>query len=179
MNDDDTIAPQDEIINNQPLEIQLDWEAYFIEFCNKHGKYPVVYGKEKQLLLFPDGWTYDAINYEGPEYPPPKDKYQLARLQFYYWSRRYRIVKLELITVESDLNYLTDIERSKSLPLQQVIEYQTEDGKVNRNSQQLDLTALRQRKTWLEGDKRNSKTMMEIHQNNMKKAIKDKNEALK
>lgn len=150
--------------SDQSFEIELDWETYFNEFCNKHGKYPVVYGKDKQLLLFPDGWTYSIDSYDGPEFPPPSDPYQLALIQHYYWNRRQRIVKLDLISITSDWNYLKDIQRSKSQSLYQTIQYTNEEGKIIQENKALDLTQMQKRKEWLENDLKNCKTMVEKYQ---------------
>lgn len=160
VSNEETINPTENDTQNLAIDVELDWEAYFAAFCEAHGKYPVVYGKEQQLLLFPDGWMYSAVSYEGPEYKAPDDKKQLYSLQLTYWQRRYRIIKRELDQIINRLQVLEDIARSRSLPLYQVNEYTNEEGKVISESKRLDLTIMRKRREWLEKDMKNCKTMI-------------------
>lgn len=136
--------------------IELDWERYFQEFCNAHGKYPVVYG-DKELLLFCDGWMYSSTSYEGPEYPPPTDKKLLNELQLYYWKRRSKIVKRELDALTNMLSQIRDATLSRSLPLYQRTEYRGDDGKLVVGSDRIDLTVINKRMDWLKNDLENCK----------------------
>lgn len=73
---------------------EIDWPAYFREFCRAHevrGGGPVVDGG---VLLFGDGWRY-ALDYRGPEFPPPDRLDDLLALQRRYWRRRLEIVRGE------------------------------------------------------------------------------------
>jgi hypothetical protein len=139
--------------------VELDWERYFKEFCERHGRYPVVYG-DAELLLFPDGWMYSSVSYEGPEYPPPTDKQELYELQLYYWKRRYRIVKQEHDTLIITIRNLEDIKRSHSIPVYQQTYTRGEDGKVEVRSNELDLSVLNNRLQWLKKDMMNCKMNM-------------------
>lgn len=148
--------------------IELDWERYFQEFCNAHGKYPVIYGDE-ELLLFCDGWMYSSTDYAGPEYPPPKDKRQLAELQLYYWKRRLRIVKREHGNLESMIAQLLIAESSRSLPLYQRTEFTGDDGKSVVVSDKLDFTLVRKRRKWLENDIENCRIWIERYKYELSK----------
>lgn len=143
--------------------IELDWERYFQEFCNVHGKYPVVYGDD-ELLLFPDGWMYSSTNHEGPEYPPPTDKRQLAELQLYYWKRRERIVRREHDDLVHMVAQIRDTKLSRSLPLYQRTEFKGDDGKPVVGSDKLDLTLINKRVEWLKNDLENCQKQVSQYQ---------------
>lgn len=168
---DETILDESNKLTNgySSVMVTLDWETYFKEFCSAHGKYPVVYGKEDEFLLFPDGWMYSATSYEGPEFQPPKDIGELLQLQLYYWGRRYRIIKREYNDLKNDLVNLESVAREKSLPLYQLNEYQNSEGKTVTESRKLDLTIMQRRIEWLDKDSKNCKTMIDIYAAKLKK----------
>lgn len=146
----DTTTGQGLVSNTfDTYSIELDWEKYFQEFCNVHGKYPVVYNDK---LLFYDGWMYSADNWEGPEYPPPKNKEQLIQLISYYWKRRYIIVQQEYDNLYHYIQGLEDLMRDKALPIFQRTEYRGDDGKMVTGTQQLDILLFRKRLEWLKDD---------------------------
>lgn len=117
-------------MNVQPalpqVRMQLDWQAYYKRFAGLHGGSPIVY---KGRQLFADGWGYSATDYAGPEYPPPKDKTELAKLQKVYWYTRWNRAKNELLVLEQRYAALKGLQSDKSAPLQQVVTTQNEDTK--------------------------------------------------
>jgi hypothetical protein len=144
---EDTIA---ETLPAQPgVSLELDWVQYFKDFCEAHGKYPVLHGG---LLLFPDGWRYSPDDYMGPEYPPPKDKYSLFILQRAYYTRRLEIVRAECIQLEQVLKDIDSLQARKSVPLSQRVSYKGDDDKLVIGNQRIDLTMMRKRLEWLRDD---------------------------
>ena len=118
-----------------PLQIKLDWKAYFYEFCLTHGNTPVPYPYQPPLpsprLLFSDGWTYSATDYSGPEYPPPADPRGLTELLLTYWTTRYKILNNESHSLRESIKSLQALQSIKSAPLQQVVRHFDSDiGKV-------------------------------------------------
>lgn len=108
-------------IEEKPVaEIQLNWKAYFLRFCQEHGGYPV---NRRGRLLFSDGWEYSSSDYAGPEWAPPTDPETLIGIQAYYWTTRAGIVKAQLMQLESQFNNLRQLQSSKSAPLQHVVNY--------------------------------------------------------
>lgn len=152
MNDSQSIL--NDTNNPMSYNIDIDWERYFQEFCNAHGRYPIVYEPKEDivLLLFPDGWMYDGLNYDGTEYPPPDDHNELMELLTYYWKRRLRIVKGEHDSLAHSLSRLKDLQRSRSLPIYQRSEIRTDEGKTETQSQKLDLVMHEKRLQWLKKD---------------------------
>ena len=71
-------------IDKPPQRLSIDWKAYFKAYLERHGD-PVRWGER---LLFRDGRQYSALDYAGPEYAPPADEDELARLKIEYWRRR-------------------------------------------------------------------------------------------
>jgi len=104
-------------IDKLPLQVNLDWQAYFAEFKRAHGENPVYFGKDQ--LLFADGWRYSSESYAGPEWPPPKNKHLLRRLKIAYWERRRNIVVAELRFIKNRLDYFYTMQNDRDLPLQQ------------------------------------------------------------
>lgn len=126
--------------------IDLDWRAYFIEFCRTHGE-PVEW---EGRLLFRDGWTYSRTDYRGPEWGPPADLAELDRLVSLYWRTRHALVKTALDATAHKRNVLHDLAKSRSLPLQQA----TKDEHGNPTYRPLNTAALDARIEWLCADLR-------------------------
>lgn len=95
--------------------IELDWEDYFRDFCAAHGRPIELEGR----LVFPDGWTYSATDYEGPEEPPPIGPNDCRALRLKYWKERYRIIRVELMEAWAEQKYLKQLQAVKSIPLKQ------------------------------------------------------------
>ena len=130
------------------LHVDLDWEAYYERFKQAHGE-PVKY---KQILLFPDGWTY-AMNVAGPEWPPPESEQELHHLQRVYWLIRRKVVKEELDYLIDLTQQLEQAQSSKSVPLQQTIIRRGEDDKPESAVIDVDIASIRSgRLAWLQGD---------------------------
>lgn len=137
----------------------LDWRAYFIEFCKVHGE-PVEY---KTGLLFRDGWKY-AMEYAGPEYPPPSDHEELDTLVVAYWTIRHKQCKIAFDRVYVERQRIEGLKGNHSLPLRQV----TIIGKGQerrRLSSELDTKPLDDRLKWLREDiEECEKNLAEIEQ---------------
>jgi hypothetical protein len=71
-------------------DLRYDWAAYWENFKEKHGGTPVEVGGR---LLFHDGWAYSKDDFAGPEWPPPRSKEALKKLQLAYWRRRLELVR--------------------------------------------------------------------------------------
>lgn len=141
----DTIVPP----QSTPFEIQIDWEQYFKDFCEAHGKYPVVHD---ELFLFPDGWRYSTSDYMGPEFPPPTDPEHLCSLQLAYWQRRRQIVRDEFHRVNEILKQVRELTRVKSVPLKQSILSPDDNGQLLASTTEVDTTLIEHRVTWLLND---------------------------
>lgn len=131
------------------ISIEIDWEQYFKDFCEAHGKYPVVYSG---VLLFPDGYRYSISDYQGPEYAPPSDKKELKTLQLIYWNRRLSIVDKEHKELDTYIRSVEDLQRRKSVPLKQRQVFKNEDDQIVSKSNVIDLTYIRKRLQWLAKD---------------------------
>lgn len=97
------------------LTVELDWRAYFVEFCRLHGGDPVRY--KERLLLFRDGWTYAAHDHRGPEWPPPKDRAELRALRRAYWLRRRATVLQQASRLERQIASVREAAATRSAPL--------------------------------------------------------------
>lgn len=133
-----------------PLKIRIDWAKYFRDFCEIHGKYPVVY--QDDWLLFPDGWRYFANSHQGPELAPPVDQKEHANLCLYYWQRRIKIIKNEIIVVKNTLGELDTLQAERSAPLSRVVVYKDDEGKQVVTSERIDHRPYQRRLTWLVTD---------------------------
>lgn len=138
--------------SQQPLpRVVLDWRAYFYKFVEAHGE-PIVDGN---VLLFQDGWRYSADDYAGPEYPPPKELQALLELQIRYWKRRRIIVRAERDRLDSTIQGLDELRKSRPVPLQRaVIAWDDVSGKLSRQNTDIDWFALKERLKWLIEDVR-------------------------
>jgi hypothetical protein len=56
------------------LEVAVNWQELFMEFCRQHGGDPVFHDGR---LLFQDGWTHSADNHRGPSWPPSTEPIEL------------------------------------------------------------------------------------------------------
>lgn len=130
------------------VKIELDWKAYFLEFCKVHGE-PVRF---KDSLLFHDGWRYSAVSYEGPEWSPPQDHFELDTLVTQYWLIRKREVQTALTSLLFKLKSLEEIKGRCSLRLQQAVYVDDGEGGKVRGYKPLDLSGMKQREEWLRQD---------------------------
>ena len=135
-----------------PVEVQIDWRAYWEEFKAQHG-IPV---EHNGRCLFPDGWQYGMDHYWGPECLPPENKQELEALQLAYWTTRKALVQRELTNLQRRLSNIQEYQSCHSLPIQQRTRFQTEgsDGLLHWESrtEPLDLTGLEGRIGWLAND---------------------------
>lgn len=129
--------------------VKIDWREYFKLFCLQHGQWPIY---DEGRLLFPDGWSYAADDYAGPEWSPPKSISLLAELQVRYWRRRKEIVKAERDKLEHHLKGLAQMQRERPIPLQRSWAAYDEDGRVSRSSGEIDWAMLAERLRWLTQD---------------------------
>lgn len=136
--------------------LDVDWAAYFRDFCAAHtvnGGGPVVDGG---TLLFADGWRYAVDAYEGPEYPPPDDLEALLDLQRRYWRRRRDIVRAERDGLAFRLEGLSNLQRDRAIPLPVTRYLAVEGGREvidpDRPTGEVDWAALAERLRWLTAD---------------------------
>ena len=122
------------------LKITLDWPGYFRAFCTDHGGDPVVH---EGRLLFRDGWRYSMSDHRGPEWPPPEDLTELKRLMTTYWHRKRVIVAHDVRQLEEAIKVLANAQRDRPTPLQRVVRYRDETGKVVTHRGPLNLDVLR------------------------------------
>lgn len=94
--------------------ITPNWPAYYKTFSRAHGDNPVEVGNR---ILFRDVWMY-AMDYAGPEWPPPADPIELLKLQREYWKRRRDKLKSRRDAMAASLQSLVELQQGKSLPLQ-------------------------------------------------------------
>ncbi len=125
-------------------KIVLDWKAYFVSFCELHGE-PVL---TKGRLLFRDGWTYSSTDYQGPEYPPPKNLDELDVLILEYWTLRQSTVYKQLLKLQHELKTIRDVAQSRSMPLKRTI--RNEEGKTEAVT--LTTDAIELKINWLSDD---------------------------
>jgi hypothetical protein len=129
---------------------RVDWRLYFHDFCEAHGKFPMeLDGK----LVFPDGWSYSATDYMGPEWPPPADPREKFSLLLRYWKRRLLALDIELRKARIAHETAERLVATRSATI--TVYSQTRDpetGKVVTTHSALDLAAYRDRVEWLERD---------------------------
>lgn len=132
----------------QPVTV-LDWRAYFEAFKAEHG-IPLTH---RGRLLFPDGWTYSATDYAGPEWPPPEDERELVKLLLAYAVLRQQAVRAELVDARSRRDGALAASATRAVPLMVRTYYRDpETGTVASRTGPLDMTALEERVRWLESD---------------------------
>jgi hypothetical protein len=95
------------------VSLNIDWKAYFDDFCAVHGD-PVEVGGR---ALFPDGWAYGIQSYQGPEWMPPDDPEALRQLQISYWDARYKYQYGNHAALKNFLLNLMELQQRKTLPL--------------------------------------------------------------
>lgn len=116
----------------------IDWVGYYENFRDKHGE-PVSY---QGRILFPDGWTYSATDFKGPEYPPPEDKLQLWEMQKAYWIIRKAMLLVEFSDLKVKAECIVELQSVKDAPLMFLQTTIKEDGTKEKLSQEFDLTIL-------------------------------------
>lgn len=140
-------------------KIVLDWRAYFYNFCKEHQE-PIPY---HNVLLFRDGWRY-AMEYEGPEYPPPANHRDLDVLVMKYWIGRLRICNGALVKAIAERDRITRFMSNHSLELQQTV-YVDYGDKRQKASVPLDFTPLDEKIKWYRTDAKECEEMLtEIEQ---------------
>ena len=97
-----------------PLRPELDWDAYFESFMQKHGK-AVPYG---QRWLFKDGWSYSMLDTSGPEYPPPKNEFQLRELKRVWRETYIQMLEFQLTELQAIVFDLEELQSIRNMPLQ-------------------------------------------------------------
>lgn len=117
-------------------EVQVDWRAYFIKFCEVHGGDPVPVMKRTRWL-FRDGWMYSFKDYMGPEYPPEPNL--VLRLQRLYWLTRRSMLTGERKQLDILKAKWATAQDQYSAPLQVVMHYYDEDNKQVSKTDDLDL----------------------------------------
>ena len=139
------------------VSVQIDWEAYFKDFCKAHGE-PEQYGGR---LIFPDGWSYGLQDYVGPEWPPPKEERELLRVQTIYWSLRVSRLKIQFSTLQQLIESRREILEHRSLPIKcKQTSVDDSSGKVNYITTPLETRTLKLR---LEGLKSKYEEALEQH----------------
>ncbi len=130
-----------------PKRLKLDWRAYFYNFCLVH-KEPVEY---KNQLIFRDGWSYSVSSYEGPEYPPPADHFDLDILVTNYWLIRLGQTRRMLDKKITERETIVNAISSHSLDLQQMA-FVARGEKREKCSLPLNLHPLNELIRWLRVD---------------------------
>lgn len=130
--------------------VRIDWEDYFKCFCEKHGRFPLLWANK---LLFPDAWTYSATDHAGPEWPPPEDEVERIKLKRIYWKLRLNAVRRDLPETKERVRQLTELLAVRDLtPRQRVTTVDEDTGKVNIELTDIDVGAAAMRLRWLEQD---------------------------
>jgi len=130
--------------------VEIDWQATYFAFREKHGNDPVLYAKR---LLFRDGWMHSATDYQGPEFRPPKDPKRLLFLKRKYWQLRLAVVSEELWELRRRVRSLRSLQEARDGPLQQTSQHwDGDESKMVRTIEGLDLSPLEGRIKWLEDD---------------------------
>ena len=131
------------------FKVELNWQAYYEKFKEKHG-YPILY---KGRLLFPDGWTYSATDYAGPEWCPPESPSVIADLRLDYWRIRLAMVMDEHGVLKRRLENLQRIQKDHDVQLQQrTVHYNEEKKRRVAEISDLDLATFQGRFDWLSAD---------------------------
>lgn len=108
--------------------VKLNWKAYFNGFCEQHGKPVDCRGR----LLFADGWMYSRTDPKGPEWSPPTDPEELARLKRDYWSIRLKRAELEYADARRIYENLEEMTRDRSATLKTSTRYYDEESHTYR-----------------------------------------------
>lgn len=151
MNDEENLPYAQEITSLD----NIDWKQYFDDFCEAHGKYPIVHTDpvtENRVLLFPDGYRYSCDNYEGPEYPPPLDKNKLRQLKRMYWMRRRIIVSSQYRDLDQLIRHTEALIKSRSVPIKISKMILGDEGKYDKITDVINIEDMKRRLNWLMED---------------------------
>ena len=122
------------------LTQEVDWKSYYDRFVVSHGGEPEQYAGRQ---LFRDGWSY-ALDYRGPEWPPPSDPKELKWVVGSYWSLRSQRLQIEATLVKRSIENYKDAQEGRSQPL--YYKYVTKDSdRVKIQSGPIDLDILESR----------------------------------
>jgi hypothetical protein len=102
-------------------------------------------------LLFRDGWTYSATDYEGPEFPPPTNTDELDALTLVYWRERKIQITAQMRKLAYEKEELEKVQLGRDLPLQQATLVE-EAGKYRKGYKPVDLSGLETRLAWMRED---------------------------
>lgn len=110
------------------IGVTIDWKATFEAFVERHGGLPVKHGGR---LLFADGWEH-ALDYRGPEFPPPRDdtdegKEALARLRWQYQVLKRKALIMERDWLEGMIGAFDEAQRLRSAPIQRRVRLDERD----------------------------------------------------
>jgi hypothetical protein len=130
------------------LQLVLDWQAYFHEFCREHGE-PVLW---RGRLLFRDGWTYSSTSYRGPEWPPPESAAECAALVTAFHKVRLAFLRVEHRTHSELLAELRRMQGARHVPLQHKTVIVDDEGRKRVVRAALSLREFEGRVEWLERD---------------------------
>ena len=133
--------------DKQPFHIELDWMEYWKEYQRQHGE-PVVF---RGRFLFEDGRTY-AMDPTGPEWLPPEDPVENLEFRTYYAKERLRMVLHDEKLIESYVRGIEQLQKSKSVTLQQKSRYKNHEDRWVNESGPVDLSDLKGRLLWLKND---------------------------
>lgn len=125
-----------------PVRPELDWDAYFELFMQKHGK-AVPFGENR--WLFKDGWSYSMLDTAGPEYPPPQDEYQLRELKRIWRDTYLQMLEFQLTELSRIIFDLEELQSVRSIPLQVGMLVIDEDNEYTEVNHPLNLDGLKAR----------------------------------
>jgi hypothetical protein len=138
-------------------EIELDWRAYFEEFCAAHGGEPVEF---EGRLIFRDGWAYSKSDHKGPEWAPGTEQ-ERTRIALAYWTMRRAILETERQALSASVEEMRLLQLHRSAPLMvRAIKYDDDGVLVGMETKPLDTAALADRLTELEREIAECDTML-------------------
>jgi hypothetical protein len=127
--------------------IVVDWRAYFHEFTKVHGEPILFRGK----LLFRDGWQY-AQDYKGPEWGPPEEPKELAKLVSLYYKHRLAILTRKQHDLKELLHDFEQAQSIRKIPLYHKVIVVDDEGRRMRQSQPIAIKEWQDQVKWLDRD---------------------------